>query len=102
MVSGVGLGDVGGELSQGLTHQPGLQSHLLVSHLTLNFRLRSQGGHGVHHDDVYSPAADQVIGYLEGLLPVVGLGYEEGVHVHSEILRVGAVKGVLRIDNGRR
>ena len=67
--AGVGLRNVGGELSQGLAHQPGLQSHLLVSHLTLDLRLGCQGCYRVHYYNVNSPAADQVVGYLEGLLP---------------------------------
>ena len=70
---GVGLGNSGGHLAQGLTHQTGLQADDGVAHIALNLLLRRQGSHRVDYDDVDSGRADKLVGYLQCLLTIVGL-----------------------------
>jgi len=71
-----------------------------IPHVPLDLRLRHQGCHRVDHDDVEGAGTDQHVGDLEGLLPRVRLGDEQGVGVHAELLRVLGVEGVLGIDEG--
>ena len=98
--AGVGLGDVGRELAEGLAHQACLQTDLVVTHLAFNLGFRRKGGHRVNHDNVDGAAADEVVGDFEGLLAVVRLRDEQRIDVDTQIDRVGAVKGMLGIDNG--
>ena len=68
-----------------------------VSHLTLDLSSRHEGGDGVYHDDVESAGADEGIGYLEGLLTVVGLGKVQVFEVHAYGFGVGGVEGMLGV-----
>src|SRR5215469_1423941 len=99
---GVGALDVAGELAQRLRHQARLQADLHLAHLALDLRLRSQGRDGVHHDDVHRIRADQHVSDLERLLAGIGLRNEQIADVDAELLRIGGVERVLRIDEGRR
>ena len=69
-----------------------------VSHLPLDLGSRHQGRHRVDHDHVESTGPDEHVGYLECLLPGVGLRDEELVHVHTQSLGVHRIEGVLGID----
>ena len=97
----VRLADGGGELAQGLAHEAGLQAHLVVAHVAFDFRLWREGGHGVDDDDVDGRGADELVGYFEGLLAVVGLRDEQVVHVDAELGGIEAVEGVFGVDEGR-
>ena len=94
------MGTVDGacQLSQSLRHQTGVQSHVAVSHLALNLRLRNQRGHGIDDDDVDGSAADQHLTDLQPLLAGIRLRDQEFIHVDAEIFRILRVQSVLRID----
>ncbi len=91
----------GGELAEGLAHEAGLQAHLGVAHLALQLGAGDEGGHGIDHQHVHRPRADQHLGDLEGLLAAVGLGDEQVVGVDSELARVRCVQGMLGVHEGR-
>ena len=97
---GVGAVDGGGELSQSLGHEPGLQSHVGIPHVALDFRARHQGSYAVQHDHLHGAAAHQVLGNLKGLFRVVGLGHQKGIHVHAAVFGVNWVHGVFNVDVG--
>ena len=89
-----------GELAQCLRHQSGLQTHVAVAHVTLDFALGSECGHGVDHQHIDCRRADKLLGNLQGLLTVVGLRNEEVVDIHAEFLGIKTVEGMLGIDDG--
>ena len=97
----VGLADGGGELAHGLAHQAGLQAYLAVTHVAVNLGLGCQGCHRVDDDDVDGAGTDEVVGYLESLLAVVGLRHQEVIHIDSQLLGIETVEGMLGIDEGR-
>ena len=94
------LGDGGGEFPQGLAHQAGLQSHLALAHLALDFGFWSQSGDTVDDNDVDGGRADELVGNFQRLLAVVGLADPQIACVHTHGLGIGAVEGVLSVDIG--
>ena len=98
--AGVRLGDVRGELAEGLGHETGLEADLVLAHLAFDFRFRSEGGDRVDHDNVDGAAPDEVVRDLERLFTVVRLRDQEGFEVHAQGLRIGPVEGVFRVDDG--
>ena len=94
------LVQVGGELAQGLGHEPGLQAHVDVTHLSLDLGPGCERGHGVDHDHGDGPRADEHVGDLQSLLTGVGLGDQHLVHVHADGAGVDGVEGVLGVDVG--
>ena len=92
--------DGGGQLAQRLRHQTGLGAHVGISHVALDLRLGDQGGNAVDDDSIYSSAAYQLFGNIQGLFSAVGLGYEQGVQVQPAVSGVCRVHGVLHIDVG--
>src|SRR4051794_1736414 len=97
---GLGRVERTGDLAQRLRHQPGLQTHVAVTHLALDLGTRDQGGHGVDDDDVERTGADQHVGDLERLLTGVGLRDQQRVGVDAQLLRVLGVERVLGVDEG--
>jgi hypothetical protein len=97
-LSGAGIAQGAGDLAQRLAHEPGLQADVAVAHLALDLRTRHERGHRVDDDDVERAGTDQHVGDLEGLLPRVRLGDEQGVGVDAEGLGVLRVERVLRVD----
>ena len=97
--AGVGLGDVGREFAESLAHQAGLQTHFVVAHFTFDLGFRGKGRDRVDDDDVDGAAADQVVGDFKRLFAIVGLGDEQRVDVHAQVDGVGAVEGVLGVDD---
>ena len=95
------LRDARGELAQGLRHEAGLEAHLRVAHLALDFGFGGEGRHRVDDDDVDGARADQRVGDFECLFAVVGLRDEQVVHVHAQFLGIEAVEGVFGVDEGR-
>src|SRR5512141_2297223 len=93
-----GFADPPGELAKRLGHEARLKPHVGVPHLPLDLRLRNQRGDGVDHQDVERAAADQHFRDLEGLLPRVGLGDQEGFRGDPKPPRISEVEGVLRVD----
>ncbi len=81
--------------------EPRLQPHLGFAHLSLDLGLRHERGDGVDDDHVDRTGSDQHLRDLERLLAVVWLRDEEVLRVHSELLSVVGVQGVLGVDEGR-
>jgi hypothetical protein len=88
------------ELPESLAHEPSLEPHVRISHLTLYLSSRNEGGHAVDHDDVQSARTDEGIGYLESLFSVIRLGEIEVFEVDTDGLGVGRVEGVLGVHEG--
>ena len=89
-----------GELAQGLGHEPGLQADVGVPHLALDLGPGHQRGDRVDDDHVDRAGADQHVGDFQRLLAGVGLGDEQPVGVHPELLGVLRVERVLGVDEG--
>ena len=51
------LGNDTGQLTQSLTHQPGLQANVRITHLAFDLCTRYQSRYGVDNDDIDSAAA---------------------------------------------
>ena len=95
---GFGAGDDGGQFAQRLAHQPGLQSHVGVAHVSLQFRLRDQRGYAVHDDNIDSARAHQDFGDFQRLFAVIGLGDVEFIDVHAQFLSIGGIKSMFGVD----
>jgi hypothetical protein len=87
-----------GEFAQGLGHQTGVQAHMAVAHLTFQFRLGHQGGHGIDHHDVDGAGGNQGAGDFERLLAMIGLRDYQIIHLHSQFGGVNRIEGVLGVD----
>ena len=98
----VRLGDGRSDFAQRLAHQSRLQSHFVVAHVAFDFRFRRERRHRVDHDNINGRRTNKLIGDFQCLLAVVGLRDEQVVDVHAQVLRIKAIEGVLRIDEGRR
>ena len=97
---GVGAVDGGSEFSESLGHKPGLQSHVGIPHVALDFGSRHQGGYAIQHNHLHGAAAHQVLGNLKGLFRVVGLGHQKSIHIHAAVSGVDWVEGVFNVDVG--
>ena len=97
----VGAFDVGGELAQGLAHQPGLQAHLRLAHLALDLGLGRERRDRVDDDDVDGTGAHQHVGDLKRLLAVVRLRDQEVVDLDAQLAGVLRIERVLGVDEGR-
>ena len=98
---GARIAQCAGDLAQRLAHQPGLQADVAVTHLALDLRARHQGGDRVDDQDVQRAGADQHVGDLQRLLTGVGLGHQQRVGVHAELLGVVRIQRVLGVDERR-
>ena len=96
----VGLCDAAGQLPQGLAHEPGVDAHKALAHLSFDLGPGDQRCHRVHHDHVHGAGADQLFRDFQALLTGVWLGNEHGVDVHPQSLGVNGVQGVFRVDVG--
>src|SRR5438067_2934332 len=97
---GVGLADGGGELAQGLRHQPRLQAHVLVAHLAFQLGARDQCGDAVDDDQIHGPGAHQHLADLQRLLAGIGMRDQEILGADPELARVADVERVLGVDEG--
>jgi hypothetical protein len=75
-----------------------VQADRLIAHLALELGPRRQRGDGVDRHDVDGARAHEHVGDLQRLLAVVGLGDEQLVDVHADLLGVQRVHGVLGVD----
>ncbi len=73
---------------EGLGHQSCLKTHMAVSHIAVDLRLRNQCRYRVHDDDIHCAGTDHGLCNLEGLLAVVRLRDVEVVNIHTDILRI--------------
>ena len=96
----MGFADDACQFAQCLGHEASLESHVGISHVSLDLRFGNQGCHRVHHEDVDSAAADEHFGDLQSLFPGVGLGYEEVVGFYSQFAGIADIQGVLGVDEG--
>ena len=92
--------DGAGELAERLAHEPGLQAHVAVAHLAFDFGLGHQRRHRVDDHDVHRARAHQDLDDLERLLAGVGLGDQQVLDVHAELLGVLDVERVLGVHVG--
>ena len=92
--------DRGGELAQGLAHQPGLEARLIVAHLAVDLGPRRQRRHRIDDEHVDGAGAHQRVGDLERLLAGVRLRDEQILEIHPELPRVDRIERVLGIDEG--
>ena len=52
-----------------------MKTYVLVAHLSLYLSFRSEGSHRVNHNYIDSTGVDKLLGNIESLLAVIGLGY---------------------------
>ncbi len=90
--------DRGGELAQGLAHQPGLAAHLHIAHLAFELGLRRQRGDRIDHEHIDGARAHQRVGDLERLLAGVRLGDQQILEIDPELAGIDRVEGVLGVD----
>ena len=98
---GLGPVDVACELPKRLRHQASHEPEMVVAHFTFDLGLRDEGRHGVDDDHVHRARPDQDVGDFQSLLSRIRLRHEEVLDVHTELLGVIDVHGVLRIDKRR-
>ncbi len=94
----LGARDRAGQLAQRLAHEARLQTDVAVTHVALDLGLRHERGDGVDADHVDGAGAHQHLGDLEPLLAVIGLGDQQRVDVHADLLGVQRVHRVLGVD----
>ncbi len=73
---------------------------MAVAHFAVQFRLRDQRGHRIHHQHVNSARAYQSFRDLQRLLAVIGLGDQQVVHVNAQLGGVDGIEGVLGVHEG--
>ena len=71
---------------------------MAVPHLAFDLGPRHQRRHRVDDQDVQRAGADQHVGDLQRLLTSIGLGHQQRVGVHTELLGVLRVQRVLGVD----
>ena len=98
--AGVGLGKNAGELAEGLAHEAGLQTHVVVAHFTVDFGLGHEGSYRVDDDDVDGTGTYEGFGDVQGLLTGVGLRDEERLDIDAQLAGVHGIKGVFGVDEG--
>ena len=69
-----------------------------VAHLTLDLGFRHQRGDRIDDNDVDGAGPDQRFRDLQGLLAVIGLGDQQIIDVHSQLLGVLRIHSVFRVD----
>ena len=90
-----------GEFAKRLRHQPRLHAHVAVAHFAVEFSLRNQRRHRVHHQHVDRPGADQRARDLQRLLAVIGLRNQQIVDIDARAFGIDRVEGVLDVDKCR-
>src|SRR5256712_3584922 len=90
-----------GQLAERLGHQPRLQTHVSVAHLSLDLGLRDQRRDRVDHHQFHGPGPHQGLRNLQGLLARVGLRDQEVFDLDAELARVRDVERVLGVDERR-
>ena len=96
-----GASDGTREFSQGLGHEPCLEPHVRIAHLSLDLRTRDQGRHRVDNDHVQSARSNQRLRDLQRLLPRIGLRDQEVLDIHAELGGVSYVQGMFDIHERR-
>ena len=94
----LGARDATGQLPECLAHEPRLQAHVRITHVSFDFRLRYQCRNGVDDDDVDRTRPYQNLANLERLLARVGLRDQHRFDIDAELSRVVRVERVLCVD----
>jgi len=92
--------DGGRQLAQGLAHQAGLQAGQAVAHFAFDFGLGRERSDRVDHHQVHRARAHQAVDDFERLLTGVGLGNQQVLQVHAQVLRVLHVQRVFGVHKG--
>ena len=71
---------------------------MAVPHLSLDLSPGNQGRDRIHHHDINGTRTDERFGDFKRLLAGVGLGHQQGIHIHPEGFCVYRVEGVLDVD----
>src|SRR6266542_2641571 len=90
--------DRAGKLSQRLTHQPSLKSHVRLAHVAFYLGAGYQRGNGIDDDHIHRSGANEDFANLHRLLAGIRLRDEEIVDVHAQLLRVIGVERMLGVD----
>src|SRR5271155_3198538 len=98
--TGIRLRDDTGELAHGLRHQARMHAHKAVTHFAVKLSLGHQGGDRIDYQHVDGAGADQSVRDFKRLFAIIGLGYEQVVHVHAELLGVHGIERVLDVNVG--
>ena len=98
---GFRLSDNCGKFAQRLAHKARLKSHVGISHIAFDFRLRSKGGNGVHNDNVDRTGTHQTFGYFQSLLAGIRLRNPQFVDVDAQTLCVHRIEGMFGVDKSR-
>src|ERR1022692_1222802 len=98
---GVRALDVAGQLAQRLGHEARLQTHVVIAHLALDFRLRRERRHRIDHHHIDSARAHQHIGNLQRLFTRVRLRHQQVIDLDAQLLRVYGVERILGINESR-
>ena len=54
-----------------------MQSHMCISHLSLQFSFRHQGRNRIHNDDIHDVRSYQMVTYFQRLLPILWLDFNQ-------------------------
>ena len=71
-----------------------------ITHVTLDFLLRHEGGHRVDDDDVNGAATHECIDDIERLLTGIRLGNQQVVDIDPELLCIDRIERMFRVDKG--
>ena len=78
-----------------------MQTDLRLTHIAFDLLLGDEGCHGVDDDQIHGTGADDLLGDVQCLLPVVGLRDIEAVHIYAKGFGIGGVEGVLCVNDNR-
>ena len=84
-----------------MRHQACLQTDLRLAHIAFDLLLGDESCHGVDDDQIHGTGADDLLGDVQCLLPVVGLRDIEAVHIYAKGFGIGGVEGVLCVNDNR-
>ena len=72
-----------------------------IAHFAFDLGPRGQRGNRIHHDQIDRSAPHQRLCNLERLFPGIRLRHQQIIRLHPELLGIGQVKRMFRIDKCR-
>lgn len=96
----VGTGDGGGQFTQCLTHQAGLQPHVRITHFAFQFGFRHQGSHRVDNQNVNGAGTDQRVGNFKSLFTGIRLGNQQIFNIYADFFGIAGVKRMFGVNKG--
>ena len=97
---GVRVLDIGSHLAQGLGHQPGLQPHVMISHVPFDLGSGGQGGDRVDYHYIHRAGTHHHVADLQRLFAGIWLAHQQVVYIDSQLFGIDGIKRVLCIDEG--